>query len=153
MENTYHGAMGTIEHCQTKWEIEFRGAAAWTRAQCADHRVVVDGAKTKDAMTIPVRHEDFSRRRHHGDTPGILQPTGRSRQLPHPRAIQCPQHHNPIVALIHHEETIFVGGERQATRAIELAGLVTPRTDGALPLALHLGRSRGRKTDPQHILL
>ena len=150
--NTYHGAIDTIEYRQIIWVIEFGGAAASTRAQCADHRVVVDGAKTNDAMAIPVRHENFPRR-HHGDTSGILQRAGGSRQLPHPRAIQSPQHRHPKVVAITHEEEIFVGGERQATRELELAGLVTLRTDGALPLALHLGRSRGSKRDTQHTFL
>ncbi len=138
--------MDTIEYRQTKWAIKFRGAAASTRAQCADHCVVIDGTKTNDAMATDVRHEDFSRRRHQGNTLGILQRAGGSRQLPHPRAIQTPQQRHPTVVIINHEEEIFVGGERQATRVIELAGLVTLGTDGALPLALHLGRSRGRKT-------
>ena len=151
--NTYHEAKDTIEYRQTKWVIEFRGAAAWTRAQCADHRVVVDGAKTNDTMATEVRHEDFPRRRHHGDTNGILQRAGGSRQLPHPRAIQSLQHRHPTVAAIRHEVEIFVGGERQATRGLELAGLVTLKTDGVLPLALHLGRSRGSKRDTQYILL
>ena len=145
--------MGTIEYRQTRRVIEFSGAAAFSRAQCADHRVVVDGAKTNDAIEVTVRHEDFPRRRHRGDTSRKLQRAGGSRQLPHPRAIQNPQHRHWTVAVIHHEEEIFVGGERQAMRVIELAGLVTLRTDGVLPLALHLGRSRGSKTDTQHILL
>ena len=104
-------------------------------------------------MVTDVRHEDFPRRRHHGDNNGILQRAGGSRQLPHPRAIQSPQHHHPTVAAIRHEEEFFVGGERQATRIFELAGLVTLRTEGALPLALHLGRSRRSKRDTQYILL
>ena len=137
--------MDTIEYRQPNWALKFRGAAAFSRAQCADHRVVVDGAKTNDAMATVVRHEDFPRRRHHGETNGNLQRAGGSRQLPHPRAIQSTQHRHPTVATIHHEEEILVGGERQATRVIELAGLVTPRTDGALPPALHLGRSRESK--------
>ena len=103
--------MDTIEYHQTKWAIEFRGAAALTRAQCADHHVVVDGAKTNDAMATPVRHEDFPRRRHHGDTTGILQRAVGSRQLPHPRAIQSPQHRHPTVEAIHHEEEILDGVE------------------------------------------
>ncbi len=151
--NAYHGAMDTIEYRKTQWASEFRGAAASTRAQCADHRVVVDGAKTNDAMATDVRHEDFPRRRHHGDSNGKLQHAGGSRQLPHPRAIQSPQHRHPTVAAIRHEEEIFVGGERQATRAMELAGLITLKADGALPLALHLGRSRRSKRDTQYILL
>ena len=95
--------MDTIEYRETTWAIKFRGAAALTRAQCADHRVVVDGAKTNDAMASPVPHEIFPRR-HHGDTSGILQRAGGSRQLPHPRAIQSPQHLHPTVAVIHDEE-------------------------------------------------
>ncbi len=146
--------MDTIEYRQTIWASEFRGAAASTRAQCADHRVVVDGAKTNDAMATDVRHEDFIRRRHHGDTKRFLYRAGGSRQLSHPRAIQSPQHRHPTVALIRHEEKIFVGGERQATGAYELAGLVTLKTDGALPLALHLGRSRrSKKRHTTHIFM
>ncbi len=141
MENTYHGAMGTIEHCQTKWEIEFREAAAMTRAQCADHRVVVDGAKTNDAIAIPVRHEDFPRQRHHGDTIGIMQRAGLSRQLSHPRTIQSPQHcHTTVHASIRHEEEICVGGERKGIWINDLTGFITLQADGDLPLALHLGR-------------
>jgi hypothetical protein len=139
--------MDTIEYRKTTWPIEFRGAAASTRAQCADHRVVVDGAKTNDAMVTNVRHEDFPRRRHQGDINGTLQRAGGSRQLPHPRAIQSPQHRHPTVVAIRHEEEILVRGERQATWVFELAALVTLKTDGALPLALHLGKSRGSKRD------
>ncbi len=114
--NTYHGAIDNIEYRQTSWAIEFRRASAIIRAQCTDHRVVVDGAKANDAMAV--RHEDFPRRRNHGDTYGTLQRAVEARQLPHPRAIQSPQHRHPTVALIRHEEEIFVGGERQATQVI-----------------------------------
>ncbi len=79
--------MDAIKYRQTTWAIKFRGAAAWTRAQCADHRVVVDGAKTNDEIVTVVQHEYFPHRRHHGDTNGILQRAGGSRQLPHPHAI------------------------------------------------------------------
>ncbi len=138
--NTYHGAIETIEYRQTRRVMKFRGAAASNCAQCADHRVVVDGAKTNDAMATPVRDEDFPRRRHHGDTIGFLQCAGGSRQLPHPRAIQRPQHHHPTGITKYYEEKIFVGGERQAVREFELAGLITLRAYSALPLALYLGR-------------
>ena len=130
--------MEPIEYRQPTRATEFRGAAAMTSAQCADHRVVVDGAKTNDAMATDVRHEDFPRRRHHGDYKGTLQRAGGSRQLPHPRAIRSPEHRQPTISVIRHEEEIFVGSERQTMRAIKLAGLLTLRTDGALPLALYL---------------
>ena len=58
-----------------------------------------------------VRDEDFSRRRHHGDTNGSTQRAGGSRQLSHPRAIRGPQHRHPMVVLICHEEEGLVGGE------------------------------------------
>ena len=87
-EITYHWEIDNIEYRQTMWVIEFRGATASTSAQCADHRVIIDGAKTNDAMATDVRHENFPRRRHHGDTIGMAQRAGGSRQLPHPRAIQ-----------------------------------------------------------------
>ena len=128
--------------------MEFRGAAALTRAQCANQRAVVE-AKTKDAMEINVRHEDFPRRWHHGDTIGILQRAGGSRQLPHPRAIQRPQHRHPTVALIHHEEKIFVGGECHAARAVELARLVTLLTHSVQPITLQLGGTNEIQTDNQ----
>ena len=140
-KKTYQGTMGSVEHRQTRREIELCGAAALTRAQCANQRAIVE-AKTKGAMETDVRHEDFPRRRHHGDTNGILQRAGGSRQLPHPRAIQRPQHRHPTVAAIRHEEEIFVGGERQATQFIELARLITSRADSEIPVALHLGRSQ-----------
>jgi hypothetical protein len=130
--------MDTIEYRQTTWTIELRGAAASTCAQYSDHRVVVDGAKTDDMMAIDVRHEDFPRRWHHGDTNGTLQRAGGSRQLPHPRAIPSQQHRNTAVEAIHHEEEIFVGGERQATWVIELARLASLRTNIALPVAFRL---------------
>ncbi len=117
--------MWNVKHCQIRWQFELRGAAALTCAQCADHRVVVDGAKTNDAISTTVRDEDFPRRRHHGNTNGILQSAGGSLQLPHPHAICGPQHRHPTVAAIHNEEETFVGGERQATREIEFAWLTT----------------------------
>ena len=144
--------MRTVQHCHTRWRIKLHGATTLTRAECANHCVVVNGPKTHHLMASHVRDEDFVRRRHHGDTKGTLQRARGSLQLPHPRAIQSPQHHHPVV-VIYHEEKLFVRGERQATRVLELAGLVTPRTDGALPLALHLGKSRGSKRDTQHIFL
>ncbi len=138
--------MDTIKYRQTMWGKQLPGVSALTPVQYADHRVVVEGAKTNDAIANEVRHEDLPRRRHHGDTTGVVQRAGGSCQLPHPREIRGPQHRQPTVAWIHHEEEIFVGSERQTTRAIKLAGLLTLRTDGALPLALHLDRSRGAKT-------
>ncbi len=89
-------------------------------------------------MAIPVRDEDFARRRHNGDTKGILQRAGGSRQLSHPGAISGPQHCHSTVAIIHHEDERLIGGQRQATRAVELAGLNPLRSDGAMPLALQL---------------
>ncbi len=130
--------MTTVQHCQTRWQIELRGAATSTRAECANHRVVVEGLKTHHLMTSQVRDEDFARRRHHGDTQGIRQRARGSRQLSHPGAIRGPQHCNTMVAIIHHEEEGIVGGQCQATRVSELAGLITLRADGALPLPLQL---------------
>ncbi len=138
--------MRTVQHCQTTWQqIEMRGAATLTRAQCANHRVVVDGSKTHHLMEIPVRDEDFARRRHHGDTPGMQQRAGGSRQLSHPGAIRGPQHCHSKVAAIHHEEEGLVGGQRQAMRVVELAGLIALRSDSALPLALQLTDGREEK--------
>ena len=136
--HTYHRAMDTIKNCQTTRVPEVRGAAASTRAQCPDHRVVVEGAISNDTITIQIRNEDFPRRRHNGDTPGIPQCAGGSRQLSHPGAIRGPQHCHSIVARIYHKEEGIVGGQRQATRLGELAGLIAPRTDGAMPLAVQL---------------
>jgi hypothetical protein len=116
--------MRTIQHGQTRWKIEVRGAAATTSAQCANHRVVVDGPKTHHLMVNTVRDEDFARRRHHGDTTGTQQRAGGSRQLSHPGAIRGPYHCHTTVASIHHEEEGLVGGQRQATRVAELAGLI-----------------------------
>ncbi len=130
--------MRTVQHCQTRWPIELRGAATLTRAECANHRVVIDGQKTHHLMAIPVRDEDFACRRHNGDTPGIGQRAGGSRQLSHPGAIRGPQHCYPMVAPIHHEEEGLVGGQRQVTRVLELDELITLRSDGALPLPLQL---------------
>ncbi len=130
--------MATVQHCQTRWIIELRGAATLTSAQCANHRVVVDGSKTHHLMASPVRDEDFARRRHNDDTKGIPQRAGGSRQLSHPGAIRVPQHCHSTVAVIRHEEEGLVGGQRQATRLAELAGLIAPRSDSAMPLALQL---------------
>ena len=58
--------------------------------------------------------------------------------MSHPGAIRRPQHSHTMVAGIHHEEEGLVGGQRQATWLVELAGLIAPRSDGALPLALQL---------------
>ena len=130
--------MRTVQHCQTRWQFELRVAATPTRAECANHRVVINGPKTQHLMAIPVRDEDFARRRHHGDTTGIQQRAGGSRQLSHPGAIRRPQHCQSTVVAIHHEEERIVGGQCQATRLVEMVGLIAPRTDGALPLALQL---------------
>jgi hypothetical protein len=43
-----------------------------------------------------------------------------------------------MVAAIHHEEKIFIRGERQTKRILELTGLIALETDSALPLALYL---------------
>jgi hypothetical protein len=48
--------------------------------------------------------------------------------------------------LIRHEEELFVGGKRQATRLIELAGLVTPLTHDVQPIALYLGARNETQT-------
>jgi hypothetical protein len=138
MKKTYQGTMRTVQHCQTRWRIELRGAATLTRAQCANHRVVVNGSKTHHLTAIPVRNEDFARRRHHSDTPGSRKRARGARQLSHPGAIRGPQHCDTTVATIHHEEEGLVGGQRQATREAELAGLIALRSDGALPLTLQL---------------
>ena len=130
--------MTTVQHCQTSWHIGLRGAATLTRAQHTNHRVIINGPKTHHLMAIPVRDEDFARRRHHGDTPGIRQRAGGSRQLSHPGAIRGPQHCHPMVAPIHHEEKGLVGGQCQTSWLVELAGLIAPRSDGAIPLALQL---------------
>ena len=137
-EKTYQGTMSTVQHCQTKWEIELRGAATSTRAECANHRVIVDGPNTHHLMAIQVRNEDFACRRHNGDTKGVRQRAEGSRQLSHPCAIRGPQHCHTAIAAIHHEEEGLVGGQRQATRVLELAGSIAPRTDGTMPLALQL---------------
>jgi hypothetical protein len=137
-KKTYQGTMTTVQHCKTRWTIELRGAATLTHAECANHRVVVTGLKAHHMIAIPVRDEDFARRRHHGDTPGIRQRAGGSRQLSHPGAIRGPQYCHSMVAIIHHEEEGLVGGQCQATWSVELAGLIALRTDGALPLALQL---------------
>ena len=130
--------MRTVQHCQTTWPIQLRGAATLTRAECANHRVVINGPKTQHLMAIPVRDEDFARRRHHGDTTGIQQRAGGSRQLSHPGAIRRPQHCHTMVVAIHHEEEGLIRGQCQATWLAELAGLISPRSDGAMPLSLQL---------------
>ena len=145
MNNIYQGTMRAVQHCQTRWVTELRGAATSTRAECANHRVVVDGPKTYHLMATPVRYEDFARRRYHGDTKGIRQCAGGSRQLSHPGAIRRPQHCHTIVVAIHHEEEGLVGGQRQATLLVKLAWSIAPRSDGALPLALQLTSWKGRK--------
>ncbi len=137
-EKTYQGTMTTVQHCKTRWEIELRGAATSTRAECANHRVVVDGPKAHHLMATCIRDENFARRRHHGDTPRMRQRARGSRQLSHPGAIRRPQHCHTMVVIIHHEEEGLIGGQRQATRVLELAGLITLRADGALPLPLQL---------------
>ena len=138
MKKTHQGTMRTVQHCQTSWQMELREAATPTRAQCANHRVIVDGLKTHHLMAIPIRDEDFARRRYHGNTPWIQQRAGGSRQLSHPGGIRGPQHCHTMVASIHHEEEGLVGGQRKAIRLVELAGLIAPRSDGALPLSLQL---------------
>ena len=130
--------MKTVQHGKTRWQSKLHGAATFTRAQCANHRVVVDGSKTHNSMAKYVRDEDLARRWYNGDTRGIRQRAGGSRQLSHPGAIRGPQHCQTMVVGIHHEEESLVGGQRQATREVELIGLIAPRTDGALPLALQL---------------
>ena len=137
--------MTTVQNGQTRWHRELRGAATYYTktshvkcAKCANHRVVVDGSKTHHLIAIPVRDENFARRRHNGDTIGIRQRAGGSRQLSHPGAIRVPQHCHPTVGTLHHEEEGLVGSQRQAARLVELAGLNAPRTNGAMPLALQL---------------
>ncbi len=130
--------MRGVQHCQTTWVFELRGAATSTRAQCANHRFVIDGQKAHHFMTNVVRNEDFARRRHNGDTNWTRQRAGWSRQLSHPGAIRGLQHCHTIVAVIHHEEEGLVGGQRQATRVVELAGLIALRSGGALPFAMQL---------------
>ena len=132
--------MRTVQHCQTcvRTELKLREAAALTRAQCANHCVVVDGPKAHHLMAIPIRDEDFARRRHNGDIKGTRQRARGSRQLSHPGAVRGPQHCHPMVATIHHEEEGLVGGQRQATRVVEFAGLIALRSDCALALPLHL---------------
>jgi hypothetical protein len=130
--------MTTVQHCQTRWTKELRGAPTKTRAECTNHRVVVDGSKTQHLLVFTIRDEDFASRRHQGNTKGIQQRAGGSRQLSHPGAIRGPQHCHTMVALIRNEEKEFVGGQRQATRFVDLAGLMPPRTNGALPFAVQL---------------
>ncbi len=91
-------------------------------------------------MVTNVRDEDFTRRWNNGDITGIKQRAGGSRQLSHPGAIRRPQHCHTMVAIIRNEEKGLVGGSQasQATWLVELAGLIAPRSDGALPLALQL---------------
>jgi hypothetical protein len=149
MKNAYQGTMRTVQHCQTRWTKKLRGAATQTRAECANHRVVVDGLKTHHLMATPIRNEDFARRRHNGDTPGIRQRAGGSRQLSHPGAIRRPQHCHTMVVAIHNEKEGLVWSQRQTTWPVELAGLIALRSDGALPLALHLMRA-GKKKQKQN---
>ncbi len=130
--------MRTVQHCQTIWKIELRGAATSTRAECANHRVVIDGPKAHNLMTSVVRNEDFTRRRHNGDTTGPRQRAGGSRQLSHPGAIRGPQHCHSTVTVIPHEEKGLVGRKRQATWEVESVRLIPLRSDGALPLPLQL---------------
>ena len=138
MKKTYQGTMRTVQHCQTIWKIELRGATTITRAECANHRVVVNGTKTHHLMTSVVRNEDSARRRHNGDITGPRQRAGGSRQLSHTGAIRGPQHCHTMVVAIHHEEEGLVGCKRQATWLFELAGLIPLRSDSALPLPLQL---------------
>ncbi len=131
--------MRTVQHCQTRRRIELRWTATLTRAECANHRVIIDGLKTHHMIASPVRDKDFTRRRHYCDTKGNRQCTGAgSRQLSHPGAIRGPQHYHTMVEGIYHEEEGLIGGQHQGTRVVELAGLIAPRSDGALPLALYL---------------
>ena len=130
--------MRTVQHCQTTWVKELRGAATLTRAECANHRVVVDGLKTHHLIVSPVRHQDLARRRHNGDTTGTPQRAGGSCQLSDPGAVRGPQHYHSTIGAIHHKEEGLVGGQRQAKRLVELAGLIALRSDGALPFALQL---------------
>ncbi len=130
--------MRTVQHCKTRWRIELRGAATTPSAECANHRVVINGPKTHHLMAITIRDEDFARRRRNGDTTGKRQRAGGSRQLSHPGAIRGPQHCHSTVALIHHEEKGLVGGQRQVTRVVELAGLIALRSYEERPLSLHL---------------
>ncbi len=116
-----------------------------TRAECANQRVIVNGSKTHHLLAIPVRNEDFARRRHYGDATGVRQCAGGSRQLSHPGAVRGPQHCHTMVAPIHHEEEGLVGGQRQTMRPVKSAGLIALRSDGALPLALQLTSWKGRK--------
>ena len=94
------------------------------RAQGTDNHVCIDRPKTHHLMATNIRHENFPRRWHDGDTPWVLQRARGSRQLPHPRAIRGPQHHDPMVEGIHHEEEVFVGGERQTARVFKLTGFI-----------------------------
>jgi hypothetical protein len=130
--------MRSVQHCQTRWQSQVHGVATMPSAQRANHRVIIDGPKTHHLIAIPVRDEDFASRRNNGDTPGIQQRAGGSRQLSHPGAIRGPQHCHSIVAVIHHEEEGLVGGQRQAARVVGLTVLIALRSDSALPLALQL---------------
>ncbi len=130
--------MKTVQHCQTIWKTELRGAATLTHAECTNHRVIDDGSITHHFMTIQVRDEDFARRRHNGNITGVRQRAGGPRQLSHPSAIRGPQHCHTTVATIHREEEGLVGGQHQAKRLVELAGSIAPRSNGAMPLAFQL---------------
>ncbi len=92
--------MRTVQDYQTRWPIELRGAATFIRAECANHRVVIDGLKLHHLIAEPVRHEHFARRWHNGDTNEVQQRVGGSRQLSHPGAIHRPQHYHPTVGAI-----------------------------------------------------
>ena len=138
-EKIYQGTMRAVQHCQTQWHNELRRAATPTRAEGANHRVVIDGSKTHHLIANRVRNEDFARRWNHGDTTGTLQRAGGSRQLSNPGAIRGPQHYHAIVtAGIYHEEVGIVWGQRQATGLVELVRSNPPRSHGAVQLALEL---------------
>jgi hypothetical protein len=130
--------MRTVQHCQTRCVLKLRRAVALTRAERANHRVIVNGLKAHHLIAIQVRDEDFARRRYNGDSRGTRQRAGGSRQLSHPGAIRGPQHYHSAVTSIHHEEEGLVGCQCQVTRVLELAGFIALRSDSALPLTLYL---------------
>jgi hypothetical protein len=94
-----------------------------TRAQRANHGIVLDGSKLNHLMSNDVRDEDLTRRGHHRHTDRTLQSAGRPRQLTHPGAVRGPQHHHASVTLVRHEEKGIIGGQGQAARIVKLAGL------------------------------
>ena len=100
-----------FQNCHIHRTVELRRAVALSRAQRADHRVVVNGTKTHHMMKLNVRDKHLPRRGHHSDTTGIFQRAGRSRQRTHPGAVSGPQHGHTIVVLIHCEEEGIVGGQ------------------------------------------